>query len=296
VDAGGHPTGVPKQLTYGSAGEGLCYLSRDGEKFVFRRFRTGHHQLYLKDLKIGKEQEIPWEGRYPVNAVLSPDGAKVVFSNQVGTNGESSGYIYEVPVSGGFPKKIWGDPNTFYGVWDWSPGGSTVLFYSRGAVEEMDMDSGSKTMFLDDLESEVWQAHFSPDGRWVTFNSTTKGRTLSRIYVAPFRKALVRRREWIAITDGGSDDKPHFSSNGKLIFFSSERDGFRCIWAQPLGPDMHPAGLPFAVYHFHERSRALRNMRIAAFDIEVGPNMVLFNQEERTGNIWLLEPAKRDGR
>ena len=57
---------------------------------------------------------------------------------------------------------------------------------------------------------------------------------------------------------------------------------------------MHPSGAPFAVYHSHERKRSLRNLDIATFDMAVGPNMVVFDQEERTGNIWLLEPAKRD--
>ena len=36
------------------------------------------------------------------------------------------------------------------------------------------------------------------------------------------------------VTDGSTwDDKPNFSFDDKLIFFTSDRDGFRCIWAQP---------------------------------------------------------------
>jgi hypothetical protein len=58
---------------------------------------------------------------------------------------------------------------------------------------------------------------------------------------------------------------------------------------------MHPTGAPFAVYHAHERRRSLRNRPIGepwSFEIAVGPEMLLFDQEERTGNIWLLEPAE----
>jgi hypothetical protein len=111
----------------------------------------------------------------------------------------------------------------------------------------------------------------------------------------PFRKALVPRSEWIPVTDSQWDDKPRFSHNDKLIFFMSTRDGFRCIWAQRLGPDMHPAGSPFAVYHSHQRRRTL-GQSIADFQMDVGPNMIVFNQVERTGQIWLLEPAKHDAR
>jgi hypothetical protein len=145
----------------------------------------------------------------------------------------------------------------------------------------------------------VWQAHFSPDGRWVVFDGTKDVR--SELFVTPFRKGFVPSSEWIPIADTGGDDKPHFSSDGKLIFFSSDRDGNRCIWAQAVGSDMHPTGAPFAVYHAHERRRSLRNRRnsapsSAAFKIAVGPEMLLFDQEERTGNIWLLEPAEKDAR
>ncbi len=287
VDATGHAKVVPRQLTSSAAGERLVYLSRDGAKLLFRSMRADHHQLYCRDLNSGKQKEIPWEGDSLQYAVLSPDANQIVFTSTGGASG-----IYTVSVSGGIPSRIWGDPETFYGVWDWAPDGSTILFYTHGAVESLDVKSNSLTPFLADPGSEVWQAHFSPDGHWVTFIASKNGGP--RVYVAPYRKGPVPRSEWIPVAESGWDDKPHFSSNGKLIFFSSERDGFRCIWAQPLDPDMHLAGAPFAVHHFHERRRSLRNLRIVEFSIEVGPDMVLFNQEERTGNIWLLEPAKKD--
>ncbi len=292
IDASGRGSGPPRQLTFGSAGESLCNLSKDGQKLAFTTHRTDHHQLFIKDLKTGKEQEIPWEGVRLSYAALAPDASKVVFTNYLNSRRDSSGFIYQVPVSGGFPRKIWGAPKTFYGVWDWSPDGTTILFFSHGVVEQLDLKSGSKTTFLEAKGYEVWQSHFSPDGRWVTFNAVKDGR--STLFVAPFRKGLVPRSDWIPIADSGWDDKPHFSANGKLIFFSSDRDGFRCIWAQLVGPDMHPVGAAFAVYHSHERRRSFRNLRNSSFEIAVGPDMVVFNQEERTGNIWLLEPAKKD--
>jgi Tol biopolymer transport system component len=290
VDADGHATGAPRQITSSAAGEAMFSLSRDGGKIAFNSSRADH--LYFRDLKTGKQTEIPWQGALVSFPVLSPDGAEVVFTNYANSRSDASGFIFRESISNGLPQKIWGVPRTFYGVWDWSPDGDTVLFFSKGVVEELDLKSASTTKFLDDQDLAVWQAHFSPDGRWVTFNGVKDGR--SRVFVAPFRKGLVPRSEWIPITDGGSEDKPHFSSNGRLIFFSSDRDGFRCIWAQAMRPDMHPNGAAFAVYHAHERRRSLRNMRNVGFSIAASPTMILFNEEERTGNIWLLEPAKHD--
>jgi hypothetical protein len=98
--------------------------------------------------------------------------------------------------------------------------------------------------------------------------------------------------EWIRVIDGGQGAR--FSHDAKLIFFISERDGFRCIWAQRLGSDMRPVGNPFAVYHAHQNRRALVNTRASGLGIGVGPSTIVFNPTELTGNVWLLEPAKRD--
>ncbi len=76
----------------------------------------------------------------------------------------------------------------------------------------------------------------------------------------------------------------------KPIFFTSDRDGFLCIWAQRIGPDMHPAGPPFAVYHCHQRRHSLANIGGEVFQMDVGPNMIVFNRGDLTGEIWLLDP------
>ncbi len=157
----------------------------------------------------------------------------------------------------------------------------------------MDLRDRTETPFLGDPEYQVWQGRFSSDGRWVAFNAVKA--EVSRIFVAPFRKGRVSRSEWIALTDGPWDDKPNFAQDDSTIFFASRRDGYWCIWGQRLGPDMHPSGSPFAVYHSHQRRTSLANVRVDAFQMAVGLHMMAFNRAELTGNVWLLEPAKRDG-
>jgi Tol biopolymer transport system component len=183
--------------------------------------------------------------------------------------------------------------------WDWSPDGKTLLFYTRddfskplrGFILQLDLDSLAATMFLEDPELNLWQAHFSHDGRWVTFNATA-GDKSSRIYVVPFRKALLPRSEWIPITNGDWDDKPRFSSDDKLIFFRAGRAGSpRRILSHTLTSGMRPDGNPATVYSFGEKfgeSDRLKNDD----DLSVGPNLIAFAQIQFADNIWLLEPAK----
>ena len=65
--------------------------------------------------------------------------------------------------------------------------------------------------------------------------------------------AAADKSEWIAVTDGAyDDDKPQFSADGNNLYFTSDRDGYLCIWAVRLNPaTRHPEGAPFAIRHFH---------------------------------------------
>jgi Tol biopolymer transport system component len=298
IDGNGHATGPPRRLTARPAGEYETFpvLSRDGKNLAFLCSWVDRAKLYYRNLATGKEREIASDIVLWTGVSFSPDARTVLYAGQQARSAGAETSVYEVPVSGGVPRKVWNE-STGVNIWDWSPDGTTILYNpwetNHSLFVEKDLKSLSKTTFVADPEYDVWQAHFSNDGRWVTFNGTKDGR--SRVYVVPFRKALVPRSEWIPVTDGQWDDKPRFAHNDKLIFFISTRDGFRCTWAQRLGPDMHPAGSPFAVYHCHQRSRTL-GASIVDLQMDVGPNMIVFNQVERTGQIWLLEPAKHDAR
>jgi Tol biopolymer transport system component len=52
------------------------------------------------------------------------------------------------------------------------------------------------------------------------------------------------------------DDKPQLSPDGNTMYFTSNRDGFICVWALRLDPKTkRPLGAPFAIQHFHGSQR-----------------------------------------
>ncbi len=292
IDRNGHPTGAPTQLTGGSVGEGAPVLSGDGRKLAFLSRRANGVRLYYKDLATGREIDLSVDGHDYFSPAFNPDGTGIMYE-QSGP-GERNGLSF-VSLSGGLSRKLW-DKSTNPSPDDWSPDGKTVLYYKqdapskrwRGAIGVLDLDSMSATAFLEDPEFDLWEGHFSHDGRWVAFNSVKDNKS-SRIFIAPFRKTLVPRSEWIAVTRGDWDDKPRFSVDGKLIFFVTGRDGPRRLWAQKLRSDMRPDGKPVAVY-----PPELRAPVISHDGISVGAGLVVFTRSESAGNIWLLEPARRD--
>jgi hypothetical protein len=80
----------------------------------------------------------------------------------------------------------------------------------------------------------------------------------------------------VAVTDGEfSDDKPRFSPDGNLLYFTSNRDGFFCLWAQRLGSTTkRPRGLPFTIKHFHRTRLSMLNVDLGSLEISVAqPNI-----------------------
>jgi hypothetical protein len=94
--------------------------------------------------------------------------------------------------------------------------------------------------------------------------------------------------DWIAIGDSGDFDiSPVWGADGKHIYYVSDKDGFRCIWARPVDPDTaRPTGPAFAIAHFHMASQTLRTTSLSA-----SRGFLIFTMTETTGNIWTQQIA-----
>jgi Tol biopolymer transport system component len=142
-------------------------------------------------------------------------------------------------------------------------------------------------------DSVLTDGRFSPDGKWMAFHALSK-KTTAQVFVVPLDGSLpVPRDRWIEVTDGGSEEmEPAWSPNGELLYFLSDRDGFRCIWARRLNAaNKQPAGDVFAVRHFHRARRSLRRMirTTGVIGLSAAPGRMVFSFGELTGNIWLDE-------
>jgi hypothetical protein len=98
-------------------------------------------------------------------------------------------------------------------------------------------------------------------------------------------------REWIVVAEATRVlDKTLWSSDGSLLYYVSEVDGFRCIRAQRLDPTTKmPLGPPLDVYHSHSARRSLMNPWLGALDLSVTADKLFFNLGETTGSIWAAE-------
>ena len=277
-------TGDLQQLTSNAVAHAYPAISPDGTKLAFSLQRGGSREIWVRDLKSAQENAISASNGPSFNPNFSPDGNELLY--RAAEHQTSVGYA--VSLSAGGSKAICEDCSDY----GWSSDKTKLVLVGTSPVRIsiLDLATQRRTGLLNHPVYLLWNARFSPDDRWVSFNATAQGR--SRVFVAPVSDAgLVPEQEWIAIAGSGWDDKPRWSPDGNTLYFVSERDGFRCIWAQRLDARKHAVGEAIPVFHAHESRRSLSNVGPGDLAISVARDKLVFNMSERTGNLWMMRVA-----
>ena len=283
------PVGDLKQLS-NSDDDRQPSISADGGTLVFCSNRTGNSDVWVKDLVSGRETALTATFADEAMPKITFDGTKVAY-NTAADNPKWP--IYIVSARGGVPEKVCDECGT---VWDWSSDGKRILFAIEGReggvwAGLINLAAGKKADFLKHPQYPIVQARFSPDDRWIVVSALI-GAGPTQLFVVRYTGNVIPAAdEWIPVTDGSTfNDKPRWAPDGNLIYFTSDRDGFRCIWAQHLDPaSKRPAGAPLPVYHSHSARRSLLNAGIIPGEISVARDKIVFTQCEITGNIWMAE-------
>jgi len=152
--------------------------------------------------------------------VWSPDGNKIIFST-----GEA---IYEKASSGaGEEKELLKKPGESLNPVNWSRDGRFLLYFQQNTPKTGNdiwvlplSDSGAgapKPVLLLATEFNEGQARFSPDGRWISYQSNDSGRP--EIYVRPFNASgpALGQGKWQISKDGGAVAR--WRADGKQIIF-----------------------------------------------------------------------------
>jgi Tol biopolymer transport system component len=282
----GKITGELRRITDGAAVKHRPAISRDGKKLLYEVSWSSGRSLVVKDFATAKETTLTTvPAFYPS---FNSGGTKVaysVFGNDQGA------HIYVVNSAGGVPEKVCDDCGLTPVAWS---GDGSKLLYDWGVPQHLglfNLVSRKNTELLRLSGRAVTQASFSPDDRWICFLAGV-GPELNQVYIMPFRSGASAppQVEWIAVTDGTAfAGLPRWSPDGNMVYFVSERDGFRCLWAQRLDPrSKQPSEPPLAVYHFHNARRSLTNVGgVGLTGLGVARDKIVFNLGELTGSIWM---------
>jgi hypothetical protein len=99
--------------------------------------------------------------------------------------------------------------------------------------------------------------------------------------------APVESERWIAVTQSKYFDAgPTFSRNGKILYFTPNRDKFTCLWAVRLDPATRKTLTePFPVKHFHAGPRYYSTYP----EISVGPDRIVISLEQVQSDLWMTK-------
>jgi serine/threonine protein kinase len=194
-------------------------LSPDGTRAVLEHPGTTGSNLWLADMARGGRTRFTYTrsglDRY---AVWSPDGTKIVFSG----NRDGPSDLYQHAANGAGEDELLLKSGTDKSPQDWSRDGRFLLFRQPGAKSGVDLwvlpmdDRGErKPVSLLPSEFMITSARFSPDVRWVAYDSNETG--TYEIYVRPFPSPAGGGGKWMVSHTGGAF--PRWRRDGKELFY-----------------------------------------------------------------------------
>jgi len=229
----------------------------------------------------------------------SPDGMQLAYTRA--NTHENQLMVWSSRSRSEEPLTTWGKGNHGRAIWDWSPDARSLLISqastnSRYEIWLLPMTSAphaetAAQKIASDPRYDLYQAHFSPNGRWIVFSAVANSphEADSALYVVPTTGG-----SWTRITQGQPwDDKPRWSPDGKTIYFVSSMGGFFNVWGIHFDSALgKPVGEPFRVSTFESPSMMVPWV-ISPVALSVTEDKLVLTLQELSGGIWVLDNADR---
>lgn len=265
-------------------------VSAEGNVIAFLSGPSEGPALKMKDTVSSRETDFGRLTGFVNRLKLTTDGRIAYYRALEGDGGIKLQAIYAVDLESGRRRRVCRDCGAPTHV---SPDGHLIIYETGSAITRLAavrVDSGEKWEFLRHSHHPVKAGRVSPDGRWLAFQLDV-GRDGSQLVVVPFRQATpALESEWIPVTTPeGFNREPIWSPDGHYLYYLSDRDGWRCVWASPFNPVAGQAGTPHEVLPLHEpRLTPLSSVRLSTHQVglSVANNKIVLSLAETTASVW----------
>ena len=280
----GVAVGVERRVTQVAAWEYSVNGSADRSKIAFTSDRDGSSNTWLLDLENDTEKRLTNMPRAFLPK-LDSGGNRVAYLRYDDDKGE----VRILSIESGRDEFICNNCGL---VTSWSHDNRWLLASNAKTIRAIDVESKRVTDILEHPPLQLYSPQVSPDGETLAFVVRAPGDE-GGISVTRFAGAQkVSSAEWVTVAAGPTEDKPQWSADGRLLYYISYRDGFGCLWAQPMEPrTLKRVGTPLAVYHSHRARRSIKDVPVLSFSFVPMIRDLYFVQAEKTGNVWLMERA-----
>jgi eukaryotic-like serine/threonine-protein kinase len=216
-------------------------LSPDGRRVAVGRTVHGNTDVWLSETARGVPIRFTFGAEFSVNPVWSPDGNWIAFSSAI----QGVPNIYRKASSGTGSDELLLDSSLNDFPLDWSSDGRFLLFARMDPKTGIDLwalplDDERKPFPFVCTNFESDNGQFSPDGRWVAYQSNESGSV--EVYVQPFPGP---GGKWMISTGGGI--APRWRRDGKELFYIAPDSRLMAVPIRDTGQTLK-AGTPVALF------------------------------------------------
>jgi len=197
-------------------------LSPDGQRVVamLLDIQAGSTDLWLYDSALTRKTRFTFDPAFDSSPVWSPDGSRIIFCSD--RKARLKYDLYQKDASGARDEEVLFESNDYKWPTSWSADGH-FLTYTRldgptgkGDIWILPLSGERKPFpFLQTSQFDEEHARFSPDGRFVAYDSDESGSR--QVYVTSFPGPGGKQQ---FSTNGGED--PVWRRDGKELFFLSQ--------------------------------------------------------------------------
>jgi serine/threonine-protein kinase len=191
-------------------------LSPDGQQVAVEIDEGNQQDVWVYDFTREALTRLTFEGNNQ-NPVWTPDGKKVTFgSNRMGPRN----LFWKSADGSGATERLTTSEQAQWRT-SWSPDGQFLVFDAtssdtRDDIWVMSLDGEREPQLFLQTEFNERYPTFSPDGRWLAYQSDESGR--NEVYVRPFPKA--EEGKWQISTEGGEGQV--WARNGRELFYRTD--------------------------------------------------------------------------
>lgn len=224
VYAGGSGYGL-SQLTWvsrggqvqGTVGEAgtlqTMALSPDGTRVVYgRRDQQALPHLWTTDIRRGVSTPLTLGGARDSDGTWSPDMSRIAYNSLRAASIKS---LFVMPAAGGVEQPLHSQAGVPISADDWSADGKFVLYHQDdiGQLWALPLQAPRTPLLVYKAPAgRVDEATFSPDGKWVAFNSEETG--TAQVFIVPFPATGAH---WQVSPAGGV--QPQWRRDGRELYF-----------------------------------------------------------------------------